>query len=127
MTRCAQVERPTGMMFAATGHGADAQDFFDGLAARKFAADDQRLSGNAPKRGKRDDGDAVRGRCGLQASPRGRRARGKAQNAAIVRSAANEHEPPCLGVKTLRRSLRDVGGNSELRPELADFSGGHGR
>ncbi len=50
MSRCAEIERAPRVMFTASRHRAYAEDLFDALAAREFAADDGRLARHAAKR-----------------------------------------------------------------------------
>lgn len=40
--RRAEIDGASGVVLAATGHGADPQDIVDALAAGEFAADDER-------------------------------------------------------------------------------------
>src|SRR3954469_9225271 len=63
--RRADVQRPAGVVFAATRRGDDQKDMRERFAAREFVADDFRLPSDAAKPGERQKCETIAGCGGL--------------------------------------------------------------
>jgi len=125
VSRRPEIERPTGVVLAASRHSAHAEDILDALAARELAPDDGGLSRDAAKRRQRSQGYANCSRGGLHFSPSLRGGRDQAENAAVILRTADENQTPRLGLEAPLRPSGVLSRDAEPGPEFAPCLTGH--
>ena len=96
--RRANINRPPGVVLAATGSGDQLEDFGEGFAGREFCPDYLDLTGNAAKPRQRQQSDAVPRGGGAHPFPGRRGARGQSHGLTIIGRQRDCHEATGLGL-----------------------------
>mgnify|MGYP001603861141 CR=1 FL=1 len=110
------IERATGVMFAATRRGDEPQDVADALARGQFLADDSGLPGDAAETGDGQQSDAVF--CGRRVHPAPcRRGARREPDRAAVRIAPDGHEHPGLALHRQVPGPRVISGDAQPGPD----------